>query len=118
MTVLEAVDHVVEIGLCRNLDCETAEARRSRRRGLRAPTCPCVQTDVVMVATRRDEAHAWDMAHHVESDQVVIEPQRVLHVRHMQVDMAHLRAAWHRGVEAVVRLEMAEELLEVDRVTA
>jgi len=114
----ESVDHVFEIGLRRKLDRKAAQARRSRRRGSRTPTCPLVQPEVMMVATRRDESHPWDMAHHVEADEIVIEPQRVVDIRHVQVDMTHLRSTRHRRVQAVVGLEVAEELLHIDRVTA
>src|SRR2546428_7102551 len=83
LTVLEAADHVFEIGPRRKLDRKPAEARGARRSGSRAVTCPLVQTEMVMVSTRRDETHAGDMAHHVEADQGGVEAQRVVDVRHV-----------------------------------
>ena len=79
---------------------------------------PCVQTQVVVVAACGNEPHARDMAHHVEPDQVVIKAEGVLDVRHVQMDVAHLRAARHRRVDAVIWREVAEQLLEVDRVSS
>src|SRR6202022_695574 len=70
LAVLEAADHVFEIGLRRKLDGKPAAARRASRRGARALTCPPVQTEVVVVTARRDEPHARDTAHHVEADEV------------------------------------------------
>ncbi len=57
------------------------------------------------------------MAHDVEADEVVVEPQRVIDIRHMEVDVAHLRSIRHWRVEVIAWPEVAEELLHVDRVT-
>src|SRR6266851_9559246 len=81
LPVLEAVDSVFEIGRRRKLDREAAEPRRARRRRRRALPCPGIQSEVVVVAARRDKTHTPDMAHHVKTDEVVVEAHCVLDVR-------------------------------------
>ena len=56
------------------------------------------------------------MPHDVKADEVVVEVQRVLDVSDVEMDMAHLGARRHRLVQQVVRAQVTEQLLEVDRV--
>ena len=74
-----------------------------------------------MVPACRHKACSGYVAHHVEADEVVVEPQRVVDVGDVQMDVAHLCARGHglvQSVGAVVGREVAEQLLEVDRIAA
>ena len=70
----------------------------------------------MVIPAGRHEADAGHVAHYVEPDEVVIETQRVLDIRDMQVDVAHLGRRGHRQVQPVVLAQVAEQLVEVDRI--
>ena len=72
---------------------------------------------MVVIAACGDEAHAGHVAHDLEADQVVVEAQRILDVSHVQMNVAHLRARGHRIIQVVILAKVAEEFLEVDRIT-
>ena len=72
----------------------------------------------MVITARRDEARPWHVTHNVEPDKVVIETQRRTDVGDVQVNMAHPRARRHRLVQFVLFVQMAEQLVEVDRVAA
>src|SRR6266480_4249693 len=116
--MLEAARHAVKIALGGQLHREAPQSCRSWWRGACTAAGPLVESEVVVVAARRDKTGAWHVAHYVEADEVVVEAQGVVDIRDVQVDVAHLRS-WRQGlIEAVVFAQMAEQLVEVDGIAA
>ena len=70
----------------------------------------------MVISAGGHETDARHVAHNVEADEVVIEAQRFVDVRDVEVDVAHLRGLGHRRVQPVVLAQVAVQLFEVDRV--
>ncbi len=114
---IHAGDDLVQGGLVRQLHAEVAQTHGVRRRRRSALALPGIQSDVVMVAARRDEGHA-ELIHHahdVEAEHAVIEVHGFVQVADVQVHVADARLGRDGQVELVILLEVAEQGVQVER---
>src|SRR5262245_24907122 len=82
----------------RKLDDEESQPDGAHGRRRRADAGPRVETDVMMVAARRDEQRARAIAlHQIESQHIGIEPLSLVQVRHVQMHVPDDGAAGEAG---------------------
>ena len=117
---VDPLDDLIQRLLVRELDRKVTQADRVRGRRRCTLSLPGVQTQVVMVAARRDERHAegFGHAHHIEANDAMIEVHRFLDVADMDVNMPHAGPRGDGLVELVILLEILKQCLHIQRLAA
>jgi len=91
---VEAAHGAPQLAAVRIDEGDVVKTRVAVRRRVATLACPCVQTDMVVVAARRQERRAGQakvgaVDHHVEAQHVAVESGAPFEIGDAQVDVAH-----------------------------
>lgn len=102
------------------LDLEMPQSKAIFLRRWRAPVLPDIESDMVVVTSRRDKTDSDRviLPHSIEPQHLMEKNNRFGQIPDMEVNMAHLNSFRQGDIQAVLRFEVFEQGFDIQRLAA